>query len=54
MLPQGERRGRDNALFLYCPNCDSLAVVVVAHFHSDLAGRIVAAIGRADDCFCPL
>ena len=28
-----------------------LAVVDVAHFDSHLAGRHLAAIGRADDCF---
>ena len=33
--------------------CDSLAVVVVvAHFNPHLAGRLLASIGIADDCFC--
>ena len=39
-------------MFLHCRNCDSLAVVVVVHFEPNLAGRNVAAIGRAYDCFC--
>ena len=48
---QGERRGSYNALFLHCRSCDSLTVVVVAHFDSYLAGCHLAAIGRADDFF---
>ena len=38
-------------LFLHCWNCDSLAVVAVAHFYPDLAGRHLAAIGAVNDCF---
>ena len=38
-------------LFLHCWNCDSLTIVAAAHFDSHLAGRRLAAIGRADDCF---
>ena len=38
----------------HCRNCDSLAVVAVAHLDPHLAGRHLAAIGRADDCFCRL
>ena len=44
-------RERENAQFLYCRNCDSLAVVAVAHFDPYLAGRHLGAIGSADDCF---
>ena len=51
---QGERRGRGNALFLHCQDCDSLAVVVVAHFNSHLAGRHLTVIGRTNDWFCHL
>ena len=51
---QGEKRGSGNRPFLHCQNCDSLAVVVVAHFHPHLTGRHLAAIGRPDDCFCRL
>ena len=39
---------------LHCRNCDSLTVVAVAHFDPLLAGRHLAAIGRADDRFCRL
>ena len=38
-------------LFLHCRNCDSLAVVAVAHFDPHLASRHLSAPGRADDCF---
>ena len=38
----------------YCQNCDSLAVVVVAHFDPGLAGCHLAAIGRAEEYFCRL
>ena len=38
-------------LFLHCRNCDSLAIVAVAHFNPHLNGRHLAAIGRADECF---
>ena len=38
-----------NALFLHCRNCDSLAVVAVAHFDPHLAGHYLPAIRRADD-----
>ena len=38
-------------LGLYCQNCDSLAVVVVAHVDPRLAGRHLAVIRKADDCF---
>ena len=51
---QGEGRRRGNALFLHCRNCDSLAVVAVAHIDFHLAGRHLAAISRADDYFCRL
>ena len=51
---QGEKRGRGNALFLHCRNCDSLTVVAVAHFDLHLAGRHLASIGRAEDCFSRL
>ena len=51
---QGERRGRGNALFLHCQDCGSLAVVVVAHFNSHLAGRHLTVIGRTNDWFCHL
>ena len=37
-------------LFLHCQNCDSLAVVAVAHFGPYLTGHHLAATGRADDC----
>ena len=42
---------REEALFLHCRNCDSLAVVAVAHFDPHLAGCHLAATGRVDDCF---
>ena len=43
------------SFYIICRNGDSLAVVVVvAHFDLHLAGRHLAAIGRADDCFCRL
>ena len=54
MSRQDERKGRGNARFLHCRNCDSLAVVAVAHFDPHLASRHLAATGRADDCFCHL
>ena len=44
--------GEATKLFLHCRNCDSLAVVVVAHFDPHLAGCHLAATGRTDDCFC--
>ena len=44
------REGSDETLFLHCRNCDSLAVVAVAHFDP----RHLAARGRADDRFCRL
>ena len=44
-------REKGEALFLCCQDCDSLVVVVVAYFDLHLAGRHLAAIGRADDCF---
>ena len=47
-------KGWGNALFLHCRNCDSLAVVVVAHFDPHLAGRHLAVLRKADDCFCRL
>ena len=34
--------GPGNELFLYCRNCDSRAVVVVAHFDPHLAGSYLA------------
>ena len=40
----GEGGGGVNALFLHCRNCDSLAVVVVAHFDPHLADHHLAAI----------
>ena len=51
-----EELGLINSQFLYtqqgdCRNCDSLTVVVVAHFDHHLAGRHLVATGRADDCF---
>ena len=61
-IPQGERRGGGggggrgggNALFLHCQNFDLLAVVAVAHFYPHLAGRHLAIILKADDCFSRL
>ena len=50
-LVQHEKRGLGNTLFLHCQDCDSLVVVVVAHFDPHLAGRCLADIRRADDCF---
>ena len=41
-------------MFLHCQNCDFLAVVVVANFDPHLAGRHLATVGTADDCFCHL
>ena len=38
-------------LFLQYQNCDSLAVVPVAHFDPHLAGHHLNTIGRADDFF---
>ena len=35
-------------LFLHCRNCDSLAVVVVAHFDPHLPGRHLAATGSGE------
>ena len=35
----GWRKGWGNVLVLHCWNCDSLAVIVVAHFDTRLAGR---------------
>ena len=46
--------GFQNEVFLHCQNCDSLAAVVVAHFDLHLAGRHLAVIRRAEDCFCRL
>ena len=43
-LLHGERDGGVNALFLHCRNCDSLAVVVVAHSDPHLADHHLAAI----------
>ena len=48
---QGERRGEASALSLHCRNCDLPAV---AHFDPCLAGSHLAAIRRADNCFCRL
>ena len=50
-MAQGKRRGRGNAPLLHFGNFDSLVGVAVAHFDPHLAGRHLAAIGRADDCF---
>ena len=36
---QGERRGRGNALFLHCRNCDPLAAGVSVSLAAHLAGR---------------
>ena len=46
--------GEATCYFCICRNYDSLAVAVVAHFDPRLAGRLLAAIGKADDCFCRL
>ena len=51
---QGERKREATRYLRIVGNCDSLAVVAVAHFDPRLAGRHLAAIGRADDCFCRL
>ena len=46
-------RQRGGAISAFSGLC-SLAVIAVAHFDPDLAGRLLAAIERADDCFCRL
>ena len=48
---QAEKRGEASALSLHCRNCDLPAN---AHFYPRLAGSHLAAIIRADDCFCRL
>ena len=43
-------RGEASRCFCIVGNCDSLAVVAVAHFDPHPTGRHLAAVGRADDC----